>query len=160
MLIIIIVWLRYCPCFLRTFSSYQNFASGLFFKTLLVKTFWSDNHTNVVHTIVLFQVDLFLKLICFVYSFKGVVRFRISIVVVDLRTQDVALFSKHYLKSITFSDILTLFGNLGFVSIGPFVSVSSLNWRFTRDHNIIACCSCFFPIFLQLDQIRIVDFPV
>ena len=59
-LLIFIVRLRRGVLLLRVLASYQNLAPGFLLKALLVETFRSNEHANVVDARVLRNVNLFL----------------------------------------------------------------------------------------------------
>lgn len=61
-LLVFVIRLRCRIFFLRVLSSNQNLASRFFFKSLLVETFWSNEHANVINTCILGDVNLFLDL--------------------------------------------------------------------------------------------------
>ena len=63
MLLVVIVWLRLSTLLLRTFASYENFTARLLFKSLLVKSLWSNNHADVVDVVVLRNVNFLFNLV-------------------------------------------------------------------------------------------------
>jgi len=83
-LLVVIVGLRWCARLLRSFTSNQNFATSFFLESFLVETFWSDNHTYVVDTVILRNVNFTLQLISFMNCFQHLVLFRISVIIVNL----------------------------------------------------------------------------
>ena len=153
MLIIIIVRLWDCSRLLGTFTPYQNFTPSFFFKSLLVKTLWSDDHANIVNAVVLGNVNFSLKLICFVNRFQSLVLLRICVVIINLSRQNIALLCKHYKSNYFIEGKLTLSDNFLFVCICPLILVSTTHWWFIRDHYVVICCRRFFPIFFQLNQV-------
>lgn len=55
---------------------------------------------------------------------------------------------------------LTLSYNFFFICIWPFVLVSTTYWGLVWDHYVIISCSCFFPIFFELNQVSCVSLAV
>lgn len=64
MLFIVIVWLGNRTRLLGAFTSDQDFAASLLFKSFLIQTFGANDHSDVVDTIVLGNVDFLFYLIC------------------------------------------------------------------------------------------------
>ena len=56
MLVLIVIWLRRVPFFMRVFAPYQYFATGLLLKLLLVYTFGSDKQPHVVNALYMREV--------------------------------------------------------------------------------------------------------
>ena len=58
MLLIVIVLRHRVTIFVRSFTSYQDLASGSFFKLLLIYAFWTNYQTNVIDSMKSRQEDL------------------------------------------------------------------------------------------------------
>jgi hypothetical protein len=69
-LLVIIIGLGRSALFLASFSSYQDFAVCLLFKSFLVQAFGANDHAYVVDACILGNVDLLFKLVSFMDSFK------------------------------------------------------------------------------------------
>lgn len=166
MLFVVIVGLRHhvCSLFLRSFTSNQNFAARLFFKSFLVKTFRTNEHTNVVDSWILRNVNfLFNFVVIRNHSIQRVVELHVFKLFVTSSAFFVQLLVvNHYFGGNRWQDCSAAHQKLVLLlflrGISPLVFPLATVWRSAWDEDEIFVCFCFFPLHFKLETcLRLLD---